>query len=440
MGQFATYSFNTTVSQFAILALSLGSSIITARCLGPEGKGELTLLLLIPFFATTFGRLGLGHAANYYASKTSPTRLVVNCLILSLILSIGSMAVCVLTVYVLKGTFFKTISLRLLMTISFITPFYLLNYHFICIIQGLYRINLMNALFVIQSAINMVLLVALLIVKNFGLTGAVIATISALLVSVFVRTGFLLKEIETSEISVDWGIIRGLLGFGLKSHVGNILKDITYRGDILLISYFLNPATVGLYIVAMHVAEIIWKIPESVGSVLLPRVSQMEMEEARKFTPVVCKLVVLPVLAVCILLFLFGKILITSAFGQAFQPSAAVLLILLPGIFFFSVWKIIANALIAQGHPSKYSVTSGVSLVTMLILDIILIPRYGIEGAAVASTLAYTLATFTIIYIYTRLTDSLIREMFLPVKADFSYYKDFCKSLGRKLFCSTSRR
>jgi O-antigen/teichoic acid export membrane protein len=166
----------------------------------------------------------------------------------------------------------------------------------------------------------------------------------------------------------------------------------------------------------------------------------MEMEEARKFTPIVCKLVVLPVLATCILLFLFGKILITFAFGQAFLPSATVLLILLPGIFFFAVWKIIANALIAQGHPSKYSVTSGVSLVTMLLFDIILIPRYGIQGAALASTLSYTLATFTIIFIYTRLTDSLITEMFLPVRADFFYYKDFFKSLGGKLFGITSGR
>jgi O-antigen/teichoic acid export membrane protein len=298
----------------------------------------------------------------------------------------------------------------------------------------------MNVLFVVQSGVNMVLLVVLLVVMNFGLNGAVIAAISALFVSVFARAVFLFKEIETSEITVDREVIKGLLRFGFKVHVGNILKDITYRGDILLVSYFLTPATVGLYIVAMHVAEVIWKIPDSVGSVLLPRVAQMEMEAAREFTPIVCKLVILPVLATCILLFLFGKVLITFAFGQAFLPSATVLLILLPGIFFFAVWKIIANALIAQGHPSKYSVTAGVSLVTMLVLDIILIPRYGINGAAVASTLAYTLATFTIIFIYTRLTGSLIKEMFLPVRADLTYYKDFFKSLGGKLFCITSGR
>ncbi|MCP5006039.1 MAG: oligosaccharide flippase family protein [Planctomycetes bacterium] len=440
MGKFATYSFNTAVSQFVLLTLSLGASIITARCLGPEGKGELTLLLLIPLFATTFGRLGLGHATNYYASRTSPTRLIVNCLILSLILSISAMAVCVPVIYVLKETFFKTIDLRLLMVISFITPFYILNYHFVCIIQGLYKINLMNVLFVVQSGVNMILLVILLVLKDFGLYGAVIATVSALLVSVFVRTGFLLKEIETSEIAVDVNIIKGLLSFGLKSHVGNILKDITYRGDILLISYFLTPATVGLYIVAMHVAEVIWKIPESVGSVLLPRVSQMGVEEARSFTPIVCKLVIIPVFAVCVCLFLCGKTLIVFAFGHKFLPSSTVLLILLPGIFFFAVWKIIANALIAQGYPSKYSVTSGVSLVTMLTLDIILIPRYGIHGAAVASTLAYTLATITIILIYTRLTGSLIKDMLLPVRADFSYYIDFFKSQWEKLFGITSGR
>lgn len=427
LGQFTKYSINTIANQFIILVISVLISIITARVLGPEGKGQLTLILLIPMLSITFGRMGIGHAVNYYASRTSSTKLIVNSFVLSTLLSILLVALTLPVAYALKDVFFKTINEKLIVLISFFIPFYIFNNHFISLLQGLYKINIRNLLLVSQPMLNLLLLILLITILKLGLNGAVIASIIALLFAVFLSGIFLLKEIKVKEISLDFSLMRQLLTFGFKSHIGNILKDLSYRSDILIISYFLPAAFVGYYIIAVTIAEIIWKIPDAVGSVLLPYVAHMDNNSAKTFTPVVSRVVLVPVTIACLLIFLFGKNIITLAFGQEFLPSSSVLVILLPGILSFALWKILANDLIAQGYPARYSLTSGIALVTMVVLDLLLIPKFGINGAAVASTVSYIAATASIIFIYTRITDNSFKDLLIPVRSDFSFYKNYLR-------------
>lgn len=427
LGQFTKYSINTIANQFIILVISFLISIITARVLGPEGKGQLTLILLIPMLSITFGRMGIGHAVNYYASRTSSTKLIVNSFVLSILLSILLVALTLPVAYALKDVFFKTINEKLIVLISFFIPFYIFNNHFISLLQGLYKINIRNLLLVSQPMLNLLLLIILITILKLGLNGAVIASIIALLFAVFLSGIFLLKEIKVKEISLDFSLMRQLLTFGFKSHIGNILKDLSYRSDILIISYFLPAAFVGYYVIAVTIAEIIWKIPDAVGSVLLPHVAQMDNNSAKTFTPVVSRVVLVPVTIACLMIFLFGKNIITLAFGQEFLPSSSVLVILLPGILSFALWKILANDLIAQGYPVRYSLTSGIALVTMIVLDLLLIPKFGINGAAVASTVSYIAAAASIIFIYTRITGNSFKDLLIPVRSDFSFYKNYLR-------------
>ena len=83
----------------------------------------------------------------------------------------------------------------------------------------------------------------------------------------------------------------------------------------------------------------------------------------------------------------------------------------------------LANDLIARGYPTNYSVTSGVALTIMILLDVLLIPRYGIDGAALASTVSYFAATSLIVYIYIRLTGNPLRMLIIPQRSDLVFIK-----------------
>ena len=105
-------------------------------------------------------------------------------------------------------------------------------------------------------------------------------------------------------------------------------------------------------------------------------------------------------------------------YGEPFRPSVAALLWLLPGIVIFSVANVLAAYMAGIGKPRLNLLVSGVSLFVTLTLDIILIPRFNIVGAAIASTISYTLTAFLLIVFFVRETGASLREVLLPTSED----------------------
>lgn len=427
LSEFTRYTLSTSVSQGVILLCAVAAAVVTARVLGPAGKGQLAQVLLIPALATTFGRMGIGHAINFYSSKTERGRLILNSAVLGAIIGFLLIVVMTFSVYVFKGQFFNELNNQLLLIIILCIPVYLFNNITSSLIQGMYQIPLCNRLNALQAIINVVLLIIVIYWLNKGVTGAVLVNIFAMSVVVFISLIILLRMVRFSGAFLDLTLIGNLLKFGTKSHVGNILKDLSYRGDILIVSYFLPSASVGYYVVALTFSEILLKFPDAIGTVLLPKVAAMTPQSARVFTPKACRMVIIPAIIACLTIFFLGKPIVIGLFGRVYEPSVDAILFLLPGVLSLSVWKILANDLIGQGYPTLYSISSGVALVTMIVIDIVLIPVFGINGAAIGSSIAYTLATVTIVFFYKRLSSNSLIQIFIPQREDISYFYEVAK-------------
>ncbi len=423
LGKFTGFFVHTFGTSIATTSFSVAISIITARYLGPYGRGALSLLILIPIFVITFGRLGIGHSINYYASKVPKDQLISTSLVLSVIIGLFFSIIAVPGIYLLRSVFFSGITTAQILFACSLIPFAFLYEYLPCLFQGFYEIKSRNMLIVLSPLINLVLLVLLVMILKLNIWGAIIAYVAANIIAVFLSLYLVLKELELKKISPNFSLMKDLLRYGFQSHIGLIFKELNYRGDMLLVSYFLNPSAVGYYAIAVNIAEMLWKLPEAVGTVLLPKIARMDKEEAKSFTPLVFRTILVPMVASCLGILFFGKQLILIAFGREYLPSAPVLVLLLPGILAMAFWKIIANSLIGLGHAIKYSITSGVALVTMIIFDIILIPRVGLKGAAIASSISYLTATAFIVFLYVRLTESSLRILLVPQKSDFLIYK-----------------
>ena len=332
------------------------------------------------------------------------------------------MVVMTSVVYFFKERFFAALGDELMLIAILFIPVYLFNNITNSLIQGMYQITLCNRLNVLQAILYVVLLLIFVYFLHKGVTAAILVNSVSMSASVIISIYFLFKKIVIKRTILDWLLIGNLIKFGSKSHIGNILKDLSYRGDVLIISYFLPPTFVGYYVVAVTFSEILCKFPDAIGTVLLPKVAAMTTETARNFTPKVCRMIVIPTILSCGAIFFFGKPIIIAFFGIEYEPSVTILLFLLPGVFALSMWKVLANDLIGQGYPFLYSITSSVALVTMILADIILIPFLGIIGAAIGSSISYTLATVIIVLIYTRLTGNSVRNLLIPKREDIAYY------------------
>jgi len=227
---------------------------------------------------------------------------------------------------------------------------------------------------------------------------------------------------------------RALAGYGLRGHIGNVLQGLNYRLDLFLVAFFLAAKDVGLYSVAATGAELLGVLPTVLGWVLLQRAAVLSPERANNVTSVATRLTSVVTLLGALFLFLFGDFLIRLVFGQSFIASVLPMKLLLPGMWALGIWRNLTNDLAGRGYPEAKSFTAAFAVVVTVVLDLILIPRIGISGAAIASTIAYGTGAAVGIRFFTKRTGITARALVLPRPSDIalaiSLIKDARRFLG----------
>ncbi len=403
-----------------VTGLGVILAVLTMRFLGPEGKGMLSLLILIPVLTVVFGRSGIGPSLVYHSSRVPKGRLITKGLRLTL--AIGSVATLAgaAVVFWQRNAFFRGIPpvlLAVMCALSLVYFFYDLVPH-LFLTLGL--IDLRNLVILAAPAIHIAFFFLFVIVLGKRLPGAVAAWALAVMIPVAAGLAWISRRRVAADQAPDPRLGGRILSYGLKSHPGTIMELLNYRADFLIISLFSGPVAVGLYACAVNMAEVVWKLPEAVTVVLLPKASGLPPNEARELTAKVARVALAAVVVLFLILAAFRRPLIVALFGPAFLPSATPFLILVPGFIAFSLWRVLAYGLLAQGFPQTYSLSAGLSFLIMLAGDFFLIPKFGIVGAAWASTAAYILATLVIVIIYMKRTGATLAGLALPRRSDLS--------------------
>ena len=81
--------------------------------------------------------------------------------------------------------------------------------------------------------------------------------------------------------------------------------------------------------------------------------------------------------------------MILYGFGPDFHSALVPFFILLPGMWFLAAGGLVEDALAGRGRPGLSSILAGVEVIITIGLDLLLIPRYGAVGGAIASVCAY---------------------------------------------------
>jgi len=418
------------------LAISLISSVIIARLLGPAGKGILSLVILVPSFIALIASLGIEISNVYYVgrNKYSLQDIIGNSVFTTVSVGIPVGFLLWFLAPFISSLFLEGINPLFLKIAAILIPLTLLSAYCKEILRGEQRIKHYNLISLCRSAFLMLLIVLLVFILRFGVMGAIISNVLAVFGAtaiswLFIRERGNYKFLPILHKEMFFDSIR----FGMKGRLANILQFFNYRFDVFIVSWFLGVENVGYYTIAVSISELIWYIPNSIGTVLYPKVASSTIEEANLFTPRVCRnSFFLTSLAACGLFALSG-VLIPAIFGKVFLPSVKPLQVLLPGIVMLSLWKVLSADLIGRGMPEYYSYTAGISLIFTVFLDFILIPKMGIIGAALASTISYSLAGFLTLFWFLKKTGVNLREVILPTRGDLFTYKDAFQRISAQL-------
>ena len=426
----------TFVSQVMVLAGGIISSVILARALGPGGKGIYALLLLIPAVLTRLGTAGIEVSNIYYTSaKKYRTGDIISTSLISGVL-LGFFIVLlfwyiarldVVENFLWRNRINHCLLWMVLIAIPFIFTYTFMN----SIILGKENVATYNMLNVFQRFLQVAILLILVAWLSLKITGAVLSYSITMIISSFIAIA-VLKKAEPIKFYFDKDIFRDSIRYGSKAYLGNIAQFLNYRLDILLIALFLNPAAIGYYSISVSLCEKLWMIPSSVSTVLFPRISSLDAHNATVLTTKVARNNLFLLTIISVVLAILARPVITILFGKAFLPSAKPLLILLPGIVALSISKILTSDMAGRGMPQYGTYASSASLVANVSLNLYLIPRWGIEGAATASSVAYILATFIVVMAFKRISQTRLRSVFLISLNDLRSFKDMLRKIGKE--------
>ena len=371
--------------------------VVIARELGPEGNGIYALAILLPTMLATFLNLGVGPATVYHVSRKDfdAAHVVAGNLRMGLIVSIAGVAVTLPVLWSWGEQVFPGVPSALLYLGLLSFPVTLLLAYLSTVFQGQENFKVFNLTVLMPPYVNLFAVLVALYVFDWGILGALWAYIIGQLIGlvavlVFLyRDKVLIRKPEDKSSLTDY--TRKSLSYGWKAHLSNILAFVNYRADIFLVNLFLNPAATGVYVIAVQIAEKLWMLSQAASTVLLPRLSAMHTTPQARLDLTNKGFILVSLLT----LGLSGMVaialywLIVPVFGSAYADAWLAFMWLLPGIIAGAGSRIYSNCIAAAGKPEWNMYVAFAVVAINITGNIILIPDYGIVGAAIATSIAY---------------------------------------------------
>jgi len=400
----------------------LGTTVLTARAFGPGGRGEYSLATLCVTIVVALGSLGLGAAAAYHAARGTWPRGVAfgNATLLGLLLGLLLLAggACVVLV---GGVTFRGVPRTDLAVALLAVPFVLAVANIQSVHQGFRRFKQFNLITLGQAALPFPL-IALAILFGGGVRSAIVATVVAAVV-LFVAVLARARRSTGLDLRLKLPYVRALASYGLRTHPANVLAFLGYRLDVFLVDAFKGAAAVGLYGAGVVIAEGLWMPSQAVSTALFPTIAAEQDESARtSLTPLVARSTLWLTAVLASVLFLVAGPVVDLLYSSRFTDSATVVRVLAPGIVLFSAARVVGNDIAARGRPLVNSVIAAASVGCNVALNLLLIPRDGIEGAAWASTASYSVLFVGTLAVYGRITGVPLRELVIPSHEDGARY------------------
>lgn len=423
MKRLAAASLQTLAAQSAGLVCGLVSGVVIARLLGPAAKGAIVVYMLIAGGLALAGNLGLGMANVHLVAKgvVEPRRAWANSLAASVVMGTVLAAGVFFAAPMVGIVVRRPLDMGLLLIALVSVPLLVLFDLQLNLMQGMGDIRGSNRAGLARHGLRLAALLLLVVILPGATAGALWAA-NIGLAGANLWCAFLLGRNKAVSPVPAWADLRRSLGYGLKTLPGQLIQFLSYRLDILLLAYFWTNREVGVYSVAVFVSELVWYVPQAVITVLLPRVSAIPDRDGLALTTRAIRHTVLWSVVCAVALSLAAPIVIVRLYGGPFAEAVPALWILLIGITALAPGKLAVIHLAGTGKPQYYSYLALAGFGLSVVLDLALIPRFGITGAAAASAAVYGLSGALALYWLRTRTGADLRQSLIVQRGDWLHY------------------
>jgi O-antigen/teichoic acid export membrane protein len=314
-----------------------------------------------------------------------------------------------------KTTLLSQISFGYLLPEYFFFVGLVLSEKYLVLYYALNKSLLVNKLLLLQAAMFLILLFAL---KNFfKLNYKTVLTIIAmqhLLQGLLFILVFHFSVQKLSFVKTHWRIFTAALSISSVVMITNFVQFLAYRVDFWLLKKYYSAYEVGLYAQANKFANLTWIIPNIFAMLLVPKFSEFSKTEM----PGIFKMAFYSNFFISCATLTFSWLLYTYVLNEHYSEGLTSFYIMLPGYFFWALVIYFGAYFSWAGRFKINLVCSVFCFLVIFIFDLILIPRFSINGAALANSFAYLLTLVLYIVLYLKNTTNTL-SFTLPRKQDF---------------------
>jgi O-antigen/teichoic acid export membrane protein len=414
----------TAWTKFAVMAFGLGIGIVTARCLGPHDRGLYSLLITLPTTLVILVKLGQSQANVYFLRRhqVPPRAILLNSLILTGLLGGGCVALALLLRSALLGTILKGATGVLFLVLLPILPIQLLDSYLSGFLQGQGYFTFFNRRRLAQAVVTLLGMLVALWGFGQGLLAALLIFAGVQAVITLWTLVIAFHVAPPGGATFDLRLLSDMVRFGIKSHLQVVVAYLHFRIDLYMVAFWLSPTDVAFYAIATRIAELLFKIPESLGLALYPRLAAEDARKAQDMTARACRGVFTAVVLGAVVLGVGGPWLVRLWYGQAYSGASAPLPWLLVGVSYMSLYNLISRNFTSQNRQQVNIVAAAISMLVNVGLNLLLIPRLGIVGAAIATAVSYGLAAAIVSVKFIVESQLRWRDVLVPRLSEISHY------------------
>ena len=402
------------------LVVALATVLLTARVLSRDDYGLFGLALsVVGFVSATTGGLAAATAYEIANKRRGPALVVLNSGSLAAVLGILAVAAGIVGQTALSGEVSRValavgVSAAAVIANSVIAGMFLGRESFIR-----YNVTLVGPPLIALAAIALTFFVLDRRTPEAALGAYAVGQVLSFVAVLMLGRGYLSRHVR-----FEASLARTVLRFTLLAGFSSGISFLNYRADLFIVEHFEGTAGVAPYLMAVYIAESVWQVSGSLALATYARVGAASRSEAAQLTTRVMRHTVVLLGVVCGGLFAAAPLVELAFGGDKYAGVATALRILLPGVLVYGLAQSYSGFYTYQrGLPWVSAVVAGTGLVLDVILAIILVPRMGINGAALASAIAYSVAIGGGLVVFVRREHLGAQQVFRFGRAELDDYR-----------------
>jgi len=411
--------------QAVLLIVTLPGNIVIARVLGPEQRGVFSILNNGILLALTVANLSYGTGLLVLTAKQRLRirQSVFGAVLVAALIWLAVLAVMAGLPWLRTGVLFRNVPNRyvwLLLLTQF--PAILLAMYLQSILQGINRVLTMSLLDAMAVLFNTMASLLCLLMLQGGLRSLVVILALQAPGSVTLLL-YTLWRIDSGVQRPPLGALLEVFRFGLVKHLGNSGAYLLLRLDSVMLNVAYGAPSVGYYSVAISLAERLWLFGGVIEKLAYPAISASHEMEARAITATACRHSLIIGSAMATALAMIAHLLVKALYGASYLPAVQPLYLLLPGMVFYLMARIIDAFFTGQrGRPLITSAVTAGTLFLSVPIYLLLIRSWSMSGAAIASSVVYGLQLVILVALFCRDTGARASSLFLPRREDLRVY------------------